>query len=81
LETDDLAVSHPVARRLLDSKDAMQIPYDLEFVQSRPPVRPQAIALRKSPDSFPAEGSRRAPDTFDAILEWIHRVLRRLESR
>lgn len=61
--------------------DAMQIPYDLEFVESRPPVRSQAFALRKGQGPIPAGGSRREPDSFDAILEWIHRVLRRLESR
>ena len=59
----------------------MQVPYDLEFVQSRPPVRPQAIALPKGAHEFPSESARRQPDGFDAILEWIHRVLRRFESR
>jgi hypothetical protein len=59
----------------------MQVPYDLEFVQSRPPVRPQAIALPKRPGAFPPESTRRQPDGFDAILQWIHRVLHRLETR
>jgi hypothetical protein len=70
-----------MACRLLLPKGIMQIPYDLEFVQSRPPVRSQAIALRKSSGAFPSEGARRQPDSFDAILQWIHRMLRRFETR
>jgi hypothetical protein len=59
----------------------MQIPYDLEFVQTRPPVRSQAIALAKGPGALPPAGARRQPDSFDRILGWIHRVLHRFESR
>jgi hypothetical protein len=58
----------------------MQIPYDLEFVQSRPTVIVRAVAMD---ETFPAWASRRPnerPDGFDALLAWVHRMLRRFEK-
>lgn len=59
----------------------MQIPYDLEFVESRPTVTARAVAM---PRPFP--GARfgrpaRERDAFDVLLDWVHRMLNRLEKR
>ena len=58
--------------------NTMQIPYDLEFVENRPTVRVQAVALR---EPFPAWRSERPKDAFDVLLAWVHRMLRRFETR
>ncbi|MEP6993248.1 MAG: hypothetical protein ABI968_01910 [Acidobacteriota bacterium] len=58
----------------------MQIPYDLEFVENRAPVATRVVAL---PGHFPAwrsERPREQQDAFDALLAWIHRMLRRFEN-
>ncbi len=58
----------------------MQIPYDLEFVQNRPTVNVRAVAMN---ETFPAWASRRQnekPDGFDALLAWVHRMIRRFEK-
>jgi hypothetical protein len=69
-----------VARRLLLKTAIMQIPYDLEFVNSRPSVTARAVALD---ETFPLGRSakRREPDAFDALLAWLHRLVTRLEHR
>ena len=54
----------------------MQIPYDLEFVENRPRVAVRAVAL----DRPRVPGSERQPDVFDALLAWVHRMLRRFEK-
>ena len=55
----------------------MQIPYDLEFVEKRPTAQVRAIALH---EPFPAWRGERPKDGFDALLAWVHRVLRRFEK-
>jgi hypothetical protein len=67
-----------MARGLLFLLNTMQIPYDLEFVENRPTVRVQAVALRKP---FPTWRSERPKDAFDVLLSWVHRLLRRFETR
>jgi hypothetical protein len=57
----------------------MQIPYDLEFVENRPTVRVRAVALPQPYGMLRAVP--REKDSFDALLAWIHRLLRRLENR
>jgi hypothetical protein len=54
----------------------MQIPYDLEFVENRPTVQVRAVALR---EPFPVWRNERPKDDFDALLAWVHRLLRRFE--
>lgn len=54
---------------------AMQIPYDLEFVENRPQVAVRALALHES-GAIP----RRERDVFDVLLAWVHRLLNRLEK-
>lgn len=66
-----------MARGLLILIITMQIPYDLEFVENRPTVRVRAVALR---DPFPAWRNDRPKDGFDALLAWVHRLLRRFEK-
>jgi hypothetical protein len=65
---------------LLVLESTMQIPYDLEFVENRPPVTAHTVAI---PGHFPGMRSRgpaRERDAFDALLAWVHRTLSRLES-
>lgn len=57
----------------------MQIPYDLEFVENRPTVR--AIAMQESFPAWRSERRVREEDAFDALLRWVHRLLRRFEKR
>jgi len=66
-----------MARGLLFLMVIMQIPYDLEFVENRPTVRVRAVALS---EPFPAWRNERPKDGFDALLEWVHRLLRRFEQ-
>jgi hypothetical protein len=66
-----------MARGLLFLMITMQIPYDLEFVEKRPTVQVRAIALR---EPFPAWSNERSKDGFDALLAWVHRLLRRFEK-
>ena len=66
-----------MARGLLFLKGIMQIPYDLEFVEHRPMVQARAVALR---EPFPAWRDERPKDGFDALLAWVHRLLRRFEK-
>ena len=60
----------------------MQIPYDLEFVENRPTVQVRAVALE---DTYPFgrhEGRpRRQQDAFDALLQWVHRMISRIDSK
>ena len=56
----------------------MQIPYDLEFVEYRPTVR--AIAMQPHYPVWHAGRSGRQEDAFDALLRWVHRLLRRFEK-
>ena len=58
----------------------MQIPYDLEFVENRPPVTARAVALPRQFPAWRSERPREQQDTFDALLAWIHRMLRRFEN-
>ena len=69
-----------VAWGLLLKEPIMQIPYDLEFVNTRPTGAVRAVALH---ESFPLDrsGRRHEPDVFDALLAWLHRLLTRLDNR
>jgi hypothetical protein len=69
-----------VAWGLLLKVPIMQIPYDLEFVNTRPTTAVRAVVLD---ESFPLarSGRRHEPDAFDALLAWLHRLLTRLENR
>jgi hypothetical protein len=58
----------------------MQIPYDLEFVEERSPVRVQAIAVERPFPVWPDRRARRA-DVFDRLLLWVFQTIRRFESR
>lgn len=59
----------------------MQIPYDLEFVESRPTVSARAIALPEPMAPWHGERPRNERDAFDTLLHWAFRMLRRLENR
>ena len=60
----------------------MQIPYDLEFVENRPAVQVRAVALE---DTYPFSGrggrTRREGDAFDVLLQWVHRMISRLDHK
>jgi hypothetical protein len=58
----------------------MQIPYDLEFVENRPRVAVQAVALHEPRMVRRNELPRDQQDVFDALLAWAHRMLRRFEK-
>lgn len=70
-----------MARRLHTALCIMQIPYDLEFVENRPRVDAQARAVAMPYGTWRGREARSAPDAFDALLHWVHRVISRLESR
>jgi len=56
----------------------MQIPYDLEFIENRPNVTARTLTLHGSVwGGAPSTGKQ---DAFGALLAWVHRMLRRLES-
>ena len=57
----------------------MQIPYDLEFVENRPSVRVRALVMNESFPAWRSQPSDRR-DIFDAMLAWMHRMLRRFEQ-
>ena len=59
---------------------AMQIPYDIEFVENRPVVPVYVTAGAKRPPMRSAELPP-AHDAIDRLLQWAFRVLRRFESR
>lgn len=65
---------------LLFQKAAMQIPYDLEFVENRPTVGERAVALSKPLPIWPSERPRAEQDAFDALLHWALKVMRRFET-
>ncbi len=60
----------------------MQIPYDLEFVENRPPVEPrtQVAILPDAYGNWPADRTRSEEDAFDVLLRWVHRVITRMEG-
>jgi hypothetical protein len=58
----------------------MQIPYDLEFVENRPRVGVRAVALDQPLPVWRSERPRDQQDSFDKMLAWIHRFLRRVEK-
>ena len=58
----------------------MQIPYDLEFVENRPTVRVQAIAMRQPLSPWSGNPAARRHDVFDRLLLWAFRTLRRFEK-
>jgi hypothetical protein len=64
---------------LLFLSDIMQIPYDLEFVENRPTVTVRALAMNESFPAWRSEPNNRK-DIFDALLAWMHRMVRRLEK-
>ena len=70
-----------MARRLLLFPIAMQIPYDLEFVENRPTAKAHAVALREPFRVWRSERPREQQDAFDALLSWVHRMLVRLDGR
>ena len=59
---------------------AMQIPYDLEFVENRPQVGVRAVALHEPLPMWRSERPIDQQDSFDKMLAWIHRLLRRFEK-
>ena len=68
-----------MARRLLDQRGIMQIPYDLEFVENRPTVAVQAVAMRQPLPAWRGERTRGAHHGMDALLHWAFRLIRRFE--
>jgi hypothetical protein len=59
----------------------MQIPYDLEFVENRPLVPAKAVALPEPPPAWLGAGRIGDQDVLDAILRWMHRLVRRIDER
>jgi hypothetical protein len=59
----------------------MQIPYDLEFVENRPLVAAKVVALQKQPTVWLGAGrAEQDQDVLDAVLLWMHRLVRRMEA-
>ena len=63
------------------SMGIMQIPYDLEFVENRPTVQVRAVALEDTYPFAARSRPRREGDALDALLQWVHRVIMRLDAK
>lgn len=70
-----------MACRLLLLEGIMQIPYDLEFVENRPLVTARTVAMQRPFPGTRSGGPARERDALDALLDWVHRMLTRLEKR
>ena len=76
-----MARAASVARALLFTRVTMQIPYDLEFVENRPLVAAKVVALHKQPTVWLGAGrAEEDQDVLDAVLRWMHRLVRRVEA-
>jgi hypothetical protein len=69
-----------MARGLQFHLHIMQIPYDLEFVESRPTVHVRVATLPERRRVWRGK-ARSEEDVFDSLLRWVHRQIARLDSR
>jgi len=60
--------------------DAMQIPYELEFVENRPTVSARAVALPAPAPVWRAGRTAGHRDALDRLLDWAFRIVRRLDG-
>jgi hypothetical protein len=73
---DEPSHGAPIARKM----SAMQIPYDLEFVENRPTVAARSVALPAPASAWRSERPEAQRDAVDRLLHWAFRLLRRFES-
>ena len=72
-------MAQPLLEEKVKEGKAMQIPYDLEFVENRPVVPARAVAVAHPP--LRPEGVLPPPhDAIDRLLQWAFRILRRFET-